>query len=163
MSMSNARLKSAFLAFALLLGISLAAFASEARAELLETEHYSVELPDTWQKLQDNIADNLAITVFATKSRDSTVTTIVGRTGGASLQTVGESFARQYQAKTRLSVKNKVGTFTYEDSNKEEGIVYITTQDNLYMVVTMTGNLRKGRAFLKDFSARDYPDLIPKL
>lgn len=163
--MSNARSRSAILAFALLLGLSFApALVSEARAELVETEHYSVELPDTWQKLQDNVADNLTITVFATKSRDCTVTTIVGRTGGASLETIGESFARQYQAKTRLEVnKHKVGTFAYEDSNNEDGLVFVTTQDNLYMVVTMTGSLRKARAFLKDFSAKDYPDLVPKL
>ena len=58
---------------------------------------------------------------------------------------------------------NCLGTFSFKDTENEDGYAYITTQDALYMVVTASGNLRKARSFIKEFQTDDYKDLIPYL
>lgn len=125
------------------------------------TDFYEVTLPDNWQKLQYSNSETLDIAVLATKNRDCILTTINGRSGGASLKTITECFAQQYQAKSSPTVKGKLGSFTFEDADGEDGTAYVTVQDQTYMVVTISGNLRKGRALLKSFSSSSFPDLLP--
>ena len=132
----------------LLLPVCLAAslvLALPAQAEKLETEYYTVDLPDTWQQLQYSN------------------TTINGRSGGASLKTITQCFAQQYQSRSGAQVKGKYGTFSFKDVNGDDGMAYVTVQDQVYMVVTISGNQRKGRSLIKEFSSETFAELIPAL
>lgn len=150
----------------LLLPICLAAslvLALPAQAEKLETEYYTVDLPDTWQQLQYSNGETLDIVVLSTKNRDCILTTINGRSGGASLKTITQCFAQQYQSRSGAQVKGKYGTFSFKDVNGDDGMAYVTVQDQVYMVVTISGNQRKGRSLIKEFSSETFADLIPAL
>ncbi len=131
------------------------------RAEIVENDFYTIDMPDSWQTLQSDSSPTFNIYVYATKSRDAVITVVIAASGGASLETITNSFAQQYKAKGR--VKNKLGSFTFRDANETSGTGYVTVQDNLYMVLTVNGNLPKARAFIKNFSSEKYRDLIPAI
>ncbi|MBU3831630.1 MAG: hypothetical protein H9993_02815 [Candidatus Desulfovibrio faecigallinarum] len=149
--------------FACLVTVLSLACAPLAQADKLETKYYTVDLSDTWQQLQNSDEDTLDIIVLATKNRDCILTTINGRSGGASLKTITQCFAQQYQSKGNPSVKSKLGSFTFKDVNGDDGIAYVTVQDQVYMVVTISGNQRKGKSLLKNFSSDSFPDLVPSI
>ncbi len=144
----------------LLPGLAPRAYAAD---EPFVTDYYEVTLPDNWQKLQYTNGETLDIAVLATKSRDCILTTINGRSGGASVKTITQCFAQQYQATRTPSVKGKMGSFVFKDATGEDGTAYVTVQDQTYMVVTVSGNQRKGRSLVKAFSSAAFPDLLPSL
>ena len=143
--------------------LSLVLIPGTSQAEKITTDYYTVDMPDSWQKLQENLSNSISIYVYATKSRDCVVTTVIGNNGGADLETITSCFAQQYKSRKKPVVKNNMGTFSFKDTENEDGYAYITTQDALYMVVTASGNLRKARSFIKEFQSDDYKDLIPYL
>lgn len=153
--------KNIFLSLVCLLSLVLCPGTSQA--EKITTDYYTVDMPDSWQKLQENLSNSISIYVYATKSRDCVVTTVIGNNGGADLETITSCFAQQYKSRKKPVVKNNMGTFSFKDTENEDGYAYITTQDALYMVVTASGNLRKARSFIKEFQSDDYKDLIPYL
>ncbi len=144
-----------------LLAAAMLALPAPACCEVLENDYYKIDMPDTWQRLQEDVSTSVAIHVYATRNRDTVMTTIISTSGGADLATITRSFAQQYKAGGRTSVKNNMGTFSYVSSSEVDSYGYVTLQDNVYMVVTVSGNLRKARQFMKCFSSQDYDALLP--
>ncbi len=145
-----------------LLAAAMLALPAPALCEVLENDYYKIDMPDSWQRLQEDVSSAAAIHVYATRNRDTVMTTIISTSGGADLAAVTRSFAQQYKAGSRTSVKNGMGTFSYVSSSDVESTGYVTMQDNVYMVVTVSGNMRKARQFMKSFSSEDYDALLPK-
>ncbi len=133
------------------------------RAETVDTEYFSVELPDAWQRLRESSSSSIDICVFATKNRDTLLTTMVGNNGGADLAAITRCFAQQYKATQEPVFRNDTGSFPYRNFDGTDGDVFIRLQDSLYMVVTTSGSLRKAKLFYKHFKSKDYPDLLPSL
>ncbi|MDO5536938.1 MAG: hypothetical protein Q4F72_05375 [Desulfovibrionaceae bacterium] len=156
------------LSFRLLKPLAAAALAAAlclpapAGAEKLTTDYFTIDMPDSWQRLQDSSSNTFSISVYSTKNRDTVLTTVIGTNGGADVATITKSFSQQYRAE-RISVKNGQGTFWYTSSAGIESSGYVTVQDANFMVVTVSGSLRKARVFMKSFSSNDYADLLPKL
>ena len=135
-----------------------------AQADVVKNEYFSVDIPSDWQLLQDdNDSSSISLSVYATKSRDSIVTVIIGSNGKSDMETILKSFAQQYKAAESFVRKDGQGFFAFKSYDGMDSTGYVTMDDRLYMVVTVSGNLRKARNFLKKFQSEENEALLPKL
>ncbi len=148
--------------FLLLLFLVFSSVAA-ASADDVKNDYFTVDIPSDWQLLQDDNDNAITLSVYATKSRDTIVTTIIGSNGRADVATILKSFAQQYKAEESLVRKDGQGMFIFKSYDGMDSTGYVTVYDRLYMVVTVSGNMRKARNFLKHFQSTDYADLLPKM
>ncbi len=137
--------------------------AAAVSADTVKNDYFSVDVPSDWQLLQDDNDNAIALSVYATKNRDSIVTTVVGSNGRADVATILKSFAQQYKAEESFVRKDGQGMFIFKSYDGMDSTGYVTVSDRMYMVVTVSGNMRKARNFLKSFQSAEYADLLPKL
>lgn len=124
---------------------------------------YTVELPKNWDVLRTTDLGSATVVVFTTKNRDAEATVVAGESGGSPLSTIARCFAQQYGADGKASIKNNVATFSFTDSGDGDSQAWVTTQDNVYLVITLSGNLRKAKSFIRTFESSRYSKLLPKL
>ena len=129
--------------------------------QALETTYFSVDLPDSWELMQQRETGGVTMAIFGTKSRDVLVTTVVSSAGGVELKAIAENFALQYKARRAPQVKNGQASFSYTPYDKGEGQAWLALQDDIYMFTTAEGDLRKAREFIKKMKSEKYPSLIP--
>lgn len=147
----------------LLLFFLFSSVAAVSADDEVKNDYFSVNVPSDWQLLQDDNDNAITLSVYATKSRDTIVTTIIGSNGRADVATIVKSFAQQYKARDSLVRKDGQGMFIFKSYDGMDSTGYVTVYDRLYMVVTVSGNVRKARNFLKHFQSADYAELLPKL
>ena len=149
--------------FFLLLFFVFSSVAAVSADDEVKNDYFSVDLPTDWQLLQDDNDNAITLSVYATKSRDTIVTTIIGSNGRADVATILKSFAQQYKAAESFVRKDGQGIFIFKSYDGMDSTGYVTVSDRMYMVVTVSGNLRKARNFMKNFQSAEYADLLPKM
>ena len=95
----------------LLLFFVFSSVAAVSADDEVKNDYFSVDLPSDWQLLQDDNDNAITLSVYATKSRDTIVTTIIGSNGRADVATIVKSFAQQYKAEESLVRKDGQGMF----------------------------------------------------
>lgn len=138
--------------------------AAPAGAQAIETAYFAVDMPDSWELMQQRETGGITMAIFGTKARDARVTTVVSATFGIDVKTIASSFALQYKAKRQPAIsKGGQASFAYNTYEGGDGMAWLAVQDDYYMFTTAEGDLRKARDFVRKLSSTKYPGLVPSL
>ena len=133
------------------------ALSCPALAETVSNEFYKVNVPESWEMLQSNNQSGICINVYATATRDASVTTAIASAGSADMTLIAENFAEQYGANEPPVIKENHASFSYENFEGVDSTAYMALQNGQYIIVSISGDLAKGKAFLKEFRSEKYP------
>lgn len=126
---------------------------------------YTVKLPEGWKAIMPPTEQQgLTNAIFARNSGNPAVSILVGENGGADARTIAEMFAEQFKASRPPAEKNGQYTFQYSQHDGITADVTVAAGAHDFMVVTVTGNGRDARKFLREnVTSEEYKDLLPKL
>lgn len=125
--------------------------------------YYSVKLPDGWKAyLPPTERQGLTTSIFGRENQNLTVTMVVTQHGGMDIKELSKIFADQYNASRPPVEKNGQYSFNITRNNLPAQVI-VTTYGPDTMLTTITGNLRDGMNFIKNYvSSADYKELLPK-
>lgn len=137
--------------------------ATPVLAEEVSTKYISVTLPDNWKAVMAPTENQGTTTViFSNSAGNSTVGFVTGPSGGADAKTVAQMFANQFKSPKPPVEKNGQYTFAFTQQ-KTPCQAWVTMDDDIFMVTTITGDRKVGMAFVKKHvKSAEYPDLLPK-
>lgn len=133
------------------------ALSCPAFAKPVSNDFYKVDVPESWEMIQNNTQSGICINVYTTITRDATITTAIASAGNADMTLIAESFAEQYGAGDPPAVKENHATFSYENFEGVDCTAYMALQNGQYIIVTIAGDQAKGKAFLKEFRSEKFP------
>lgn len=125
--------------------------------------YFTVKLPDGWKAiLPPKEQQGVVNAIFAKNNNSPAISILVGKNGGADAKTIAGMFAEQFKAAKDPVEKNGAYTFQYPQHDGLTADVTVTSHDKNFMVVTITGNAREARQFLRDnVQSEEYKDLLP--
>ena len=129
----------------------------------LSCKYYTVSMPDDWKAVMAP-AENQGMTsaIFARTAGSAVVTMVVGPRGVADGKMIAGMFAEQFKAEKPPVEKN--GQFTF--SFTQQGMpcqAWVSTEGDVFMVTTVTGNRKEAQAFLKQHvRSTEYAKLLPQ-
>lgn len=130
---------------------------------VFECQYYTVTLEPGWTAITPPIENQGTVTsVFKSNSGGVAVMLVLGKLGGADAKTVAEMFAEQFKAEKPPVAKNGQYTFTFlRDGKPCEA--FITSQDDIFMVTTISGNRKEAMNFIKkQVKSEEYAKLLPQ-
>jgi hypothetical protein len=136
------------------------ALSCPALAETVSNDFYKVDVPESWEMIQNNNQSGIYINVYTTATRDATLTTAISSAGNADMTLIAESFAEQYGANDPPVIKENHATFSYENFEGVDSTAFMALQNGQYIIVTIAGDLAKGKAFLKEFRSEKFPSFF---
>ena len=131
--------------------------ACPAAAGTVSNEFYKVDVPESWDMIQSSAQSGIFINIYSTANRDATLTTAISTAGDADMKLIAESFAEQYGAADPPVVKENHASFTYENFEGVDCTAYMALQNGHYIIITIAGDLAKGKALLSHCRSEKYP------
>ncbi|WP_241159342.1 MULTISPECIES: hypothetical protein [unclassified Desulfovibrio] len=129
----------------------------------LSCKYYTVTMPDDWKAVMAP-TENQGMTsaIFARTAGSAVVTMVVGPCGVADGKMIAGMFAEQFKAEKPPVEKNGQYTFSFT----QQGMpcqAWVSTEGDVFMVTTVTGNRKEAQAFLKQHvKSADYAKLLPQ-
>lgn len=131
---------------------------------VFECQYYTVTLSPGWTVVTPPTENQGTVTsVFKSNNGGVAVMLVLGKLGGAEAKTIAEMFAEQFKAEKPPVAKNGQYTFTFiRDGKPCEA--FITSQDDIFMVTTISGNRKEATNFIKkQVKSEEYSKLLPQL